>query len=101
MKEHAKAQKGCAKAEEEIWESSQRREGCRGADGEDRIGDLVCRFKYRQVPATDYGLGLDDILNLSEKELNQIVGLKKLATYRSDGGLVSCNAFGESDGKWF
>eukprot|EP00884_Botryococcus_braunii_P009714 jgi/Botrbrau1/18744/Bobra.0386s0067.1 len=60
-------------------------------EGEDRIGDLVCRFRYREVPATDYGLAPEDVLSLTDKELNQIVGMKRLATYRDDGGLVRPN----------
>ncbi len=33
----------------------------------------VChRFKYREVPAADYGLSVDDILQHSDKDLNQV-----------------------------
>ena len=39
-----------------------------------------------QVPAADYGLNILDILRAPEKELNQVIGLKRLAPYRDDGG---------------
>ena len=39
-----------------------------------------------QVPAADYGLNVLDILRAPEKELNQVIGLKRLAPYRDDGG---------------
>lgn len=37
-----------------------------------------------QVEGQDYGLSTADILSLSDKELNQVVGLKKLAPYRKE-----------------
>ncbi len=39
-----------------------------------------------QVPAADYGLNILDILRAPEKELNQVVGMKRLAPYREDAG---------------
>lgn len=39
-----------------------------------------------QVPAADYGLNVLDILRAPEKELNQVVGMKRLAPYREDAG---------------
>ena len=33
----------------------------------------------------DYGLSTADILSLSDKDLNQLVGLRKYAPYREDG----------------
>lgn len=44
-----------------------------------------------QVPATTYGLNILEILAAPEKELNQVVGMKKLAPYREDGGIVRPN----------
>jgi hypothetical protein len=34
------------------------------------------------VPAKTFGLSVEDILGMSDRELNQIVGLKMLAPYR-------------------
>ena len=52
-------------------------------DYEDIIGgDLPCRFKYTSVKANDFGMSTDFILQTEEKQLNQLVGLKKLAPYR-------------------
>jgi len=48
-------------------------------DYEDIIGgDLPTRFKYATVPKRSYGLTAKQILEMSDKELNQIVGIKKL-----------------------
>ena len=44
-----------------------------------------------QVPAADYGLNILDILRAPEKELNQVVGMKRLAPYREDGGATRPN----------
>ena len=55
-------------------------------DYEDNIGGLKTRFKYRSVPKEDYGLSTDEILRLKDKELNQLVGLKRMAPYREDTG---------------
>ena len=38
------------------------------------------------MPAADYGLNILDILRAPEKELNQVVGMKRLAPYREDAG---------------
>lgn len=55
-------------------------------DYEDDIGGLKTRFKYRSVPQQDYGLTTDEILRLSDKDLNQVVGMKQMAPYREDRG---------------
>jgi protein KRI1 len=58
-------------------------------DYEDVIaGDIKCRFKYIQVPATTYGLSIAEILEKEDRELNAHISLKKLAPYRPDRGLV-------------
>ena len=49
---------------------------------QDIVGDVKCRFRYAPVDRDDYGLSVDDILQMSDKELNQRVSLKRLATYR-------------------
>ncbi|KAK1361914.1 KRR1-interacting protein involved in 40S ribosome biogenesis [Heracleum sosnowskyi] len=51
-------------------------------DYEDTIGDLKTRFKYRPVNAKRYGLKTKEVLLLDDKDLNQLVSLKKLAPYR-------------------
>lgn len=53
-------------------------------DYEDVVAGIPTRFRYRSVPKQDFGLGVEDILALDDKELNQVVGLKKLAPYRDD-----------------
>lgn len=55
-------------------------------DYEDNIGGLKTRFRYRSVPKEDYGLSTDEILRLKDKELNQLVGLKRMAPYREERG---------------
>ncbi|XP_024988854.1 protein KRI1 homolog [Cynara cardunculus var. scolymus] len=57
-------------------------------DYEDTIGDLKTRFKYRTVNKNTYGLKAKEILAVDDKELNQLVPLKKLATYREDEFIV-------------
>ena len=37
-----------------------------------------------QVPKETFGLSTADILSLSDKELNQVVGLRKIAPYREE-----------------
>ncbi|KAK9908790.1 hypothetical protein WJX75_002962 [Coccomyxa subellipsoidea] len=60
-------------------------------DAEDYVGGIPTRFRYREVPAASYGLNILEVLRAPEKDLNQVVGMKKLAPYREDGGLVRPN----------
>ncbi len=53
-------------------------------DAEDFIDDVPCRFKYKEVAPSMYGLTTREILAMSDKDLTQIVPLKKLAPYRRD-----------------
>ncbi|KAF7458197.1 zinc finger, zz type domain-containing protein [Cryptosporidium felis] len=48
-------------------------------------GNMPVRFKYTKVEKEDYGLSIEDILSMDDKELNQHISLKKLAPYRTDG----------------
>ncbi|RLN56098.1 hypothetical protein BBJ29_006718 [Phytophthora kernoviae] len=50
-------------------------------DYEDLIGDIKCRFKYRQVQNNDFGLTVDEIMAADDKELKQLVSLKRMAPY--------------------
>ncbi|POV94507.1 hypothetical protein PSHT_16181 [Puccinia striiformis] len=51
-------------------------------DCEDMIGDMPTRFKYTNTEATDW-MTPEQILMATDAELNQVIGLKKLAPYRS------------------
>lgn len=53
-------------------------------DAEDFVAGLPCRFKYKPVKADLYGLKLEEVLLLEDKELNQVVSIKKMAPYRDD-----------------
>lgn len=51
-------------------------------DFEDMIGDLRTRFKYAKVEPTDL-MTPEQIFLATDAELNQVIGIKKLAPYRS------------------
>ncbi|KAJ3312781.1 hypothetical protein HDV04_002746 [Boothiomyces sp. JEL0838] len=52
-------------------------------DYEDIVGDLPVRFKYRKTESENYNLTPEEILMADDKDLNEVVSLKKLAPYRS------------------
>lgn len=57
---------------------------------EDIIGkDLYTRFKYTKVKKNTFGLTDEEILLLNDKELNQLVSLKKYKPYRNDEDRVN------------
>ena len=50
-------------------------------DHEDEVGGVRTRFRYRSVAPIRDGLDLAEILALPDKDLNAIVGIRKLAPY--------------------
>merc|ERR1712176_52650 len=51
----------------------------------DMVGDIACKFNYRQTEAETYGLTTDELLNATDAELNQWVSLKTVTRYEDDG----------------
>lgn len=56
-------------------------------DYEGLIGDLPTRFKYQKVEPDYYGLLPTEILAAKDKDLNEFIGIKKLAPYRPQSKL--------------
>ena len=48
---------------------------------------MPCRFKYKQVAPSMYGLSTKEMLAMSDRQLTQIMPLKKLAPYRHDSDM--------------
>lgn len=57
-------------------------------DHEDQVGGVKTRFRYRQVDPIRDGLSTEEILSLPDRDLNSIVGVRKLAPYRDDVTVV-------------
>ncbi|KAM3719350.1 Protein KRI1 [Dirofilaria immitis] len=52
---------------------------------EDIIGDgLITKYKYRKVPANDFGITIDELLNADDRQLNAWASIKKATAYRSE-----------------
>lgn len=61
-------------------------------DYEDHVGGMKTRFRYKEVEPETFGLSIEEILEMDDKELNQIVGLKTVAaTYRDKSKKVRPN----------
>lgn len=74
--------------EENVDEIEKALEDYYNLDFEDDIAGDRTRFRYTQVAPQTYGLSNEDLLNMSDSELDQLIPMKKIATYREDGGFV-------------
>ncbi|TFK50846.1 hypothetical protein OE88DRAFT_1712769 [Heliocybe sulcata] len=54
-------------------------------DFNDMVGGMPTRFKYAPVASQNFGLSPAEILMATDQELNQYMGIKKLAPYRRGG----------------
>lgn len=57
-----------------------------------QIGDLPTRFKYTQVEPDSFDLTATEILMATDSELNEVVGLRKIAPYRTPDGSKKAGA---------
>ncbi|CBY33621.1 unnamed protein product [Oikopleura dioica] len=60
-----------------------------GEDELDENGEMIKQeltlFQFREVEREDYGLTADELLNATDAELNQWVGLKRVTQWKDDG----------------
>lgn len=54
-------------------------------DYEDHVGGIPTRFRYKEVAPESYGLTIEEILSMDDKELNQVMGLKRVAAPYGQG----------------
>ncbi|EEB05939.1 krr family protein [Schizosaccharomyces japonicus yFS275] len=52
-------------------------------DVADTVAGIPTRFKYRQVAPDSFGLEAHEILNATDEQLSELIGLKKLQPYRT------------------
>lgn len=51
----------------------------------DLVGDVACKFNYRQTDAESYGLSVEEMLNATDVELNTWVSLKEVTQHENNG----------------